>query len=312
MGIPYHGEDFIAIKPPVGSGIIKILNIAKELQVLMADATFSQYLLAKRKRSEERYYILHFDDVYISDTATFSVDGETLQKTNTRHSVARLTSNAFSNAEEISANTPFKTIKILFSEAWLNKYLGLSADANGLQKYVSLKTASFDFEKLDSEYQRLLDELWNAEKQDTLQNVYLQNRITLLMERFFTRLSEKMMLLEGKFALNEDDVQRLMKVEKILVDDFSISPPTIDEFSKLVTMSSTKLKKNFKGMYGESIYAYYQKSRMQKAKELLMSGKYNVTETAHQVGYTNTSNFILAFKKQFNKLPGELLQQKTL
>lgn len=312
MGIPYHGEDFIAIKPPVGSGIIKILNIAKELQVLMADATFSQYLLAKRKRSEERYYILHFDDVYISDTATFSIDGETLQKTNTRHSVARLTSNAFSNAEEISANTPFKTIKILFSEAWLNKYLGLSADANGLQKYVSLKTASFDFEKLDSEYQRLLDELWNAEKQDTLQNVYLQNRITLLMERFFTRLSEKMMLLEGKFALNEDDVQRLMKVEKILVDDFSISPPTIDEFSKLVTMSSTKLKKNFKGMYGESIYAYYQKSRMQKAKELLMSGKYNVTETAHQVGYTNTSNFILAFKKQFNKLPGELLQQKTL
>ena len=311
MNIPYSGEDFITLVPPVGKGIIKIFDIAEELQVMLADATFSKDMFAKRKHSDKRYYILHFDDVHINNTARLSVDGETIQIINTRHSAARLTSNVFSNTEEITADTPFKTVKVFFSEAWLKKYLGLGADAAGLQKYISLKTASFDIEKLDAEYLHLMDELWHTEKDWPLQNIFLQNRVTLLIERFFTRLSEKMKLLDGKCILTEDEMDRMMKVEQLLIKDFTVLPPTIDELAKMVAMSSTKLKKCFKGMYGDSIYAYYQKIRLQKARELLLGGQYNVKETAQKIGYTNTSNFILAFKKQFAQLPGLLLQQKN-
>ncbi|MFT3680868.1 MAG: AraC family transcriptional regulator [Ferruginibacter sp.] len=310
MNIPYKGEDFIHITAPVGKGIIKVMDIAEELQVLMADAMFSHPMLAKRKHSDKRYYILHFDDAFINDTAVFSVDGEKLQKRKIRHSVARLTSNAFSNTEEISAFTAFKTIKIIFSETWLKKYLGLDATESGLQKYISLKTAGNDIEPLDTEYLDLMEELWQAKQDDPLQQVFLQNRITLLMERFFTRLTEKMKSLEGRHNLNDDEVQRLIKVEQLLMKDFSVTPPTIEELSKIVNVSSTRLKKNFKEMYGDSIYAYFQKMRLQRARELLLSGQYNVNDTAHLVGYSNTSNFILAFKKQFNQSPGELLQQK--
>lgn len=311
MNIPYNWEDYINITAPVGKGTIKILDIADELQVLMASAEFNFHMLAKRKHSDRRFYILHFDDAFINDTAIFSVDGEVLQKRKTRHSVARLTSNAFFNTEEITANTPFRTIKIIFSEAWLKKYLGLDANESGLEKYISLKTACYDIEPLDTEYLELMEELFKADNKDPLQNIFLQNRITLLIERFFTRLTEKMRLLEGKHNLNEEDVDRLIKVEQILVKDFTIPPPTIEELSKMVNVSSTRLKKNFKDMYGDSIYSYYQKMRLQKARELLLSRKHNVNDTAHLVGYTNTSNFILAFKKQFNQSPGELLQQKA-
>lgn len=308
MNIPYNGEDYITLHPPEGKGIIKILDIADELQVLLADATFSRDLLAIRKPSEKRYYILHFDDLYVKDTARFSVDGDTLLKNNIRHSVARLTSNAFSNTEEIAANTPFKTVKVFFSEAWLLKYLGLGPDEAGLQKYVSLKTASFDIEPLDAEYLQLMDELWHTEKDWPLQNVFLQNRVTMLIERFFTRLSKKMKYLENKCTLTKDEMERLVKVEQFLIKDFSKPPATIEELAKMIAMSSTKLKKCFKAIYGNSIYAYYQTMRLQKAKEILASGKCNVNETAYNIGYINTSNFILAFKKQFKQLPSELLQ----
>jgi len=306
-GMPYNGEDYIYLTPPVGTGIIKILSIAEELQVLMADATFFRNLLAKRERNENRYYILHFDDVYISDTATFVVDGEILKKNQTRHSVVRLTSNVFSNTEQVSANTPFKTIKIFFSEAWLKRYMGLAADTDFLQKYIALKTESFDIEQLDGEYLKLMDDLWSAPKDDPLQNMFLQNRVTLLIERFFTRLYGKINLLEGKFDLSSDVINHLITIEKQLVQDFSTSPPTIDQFSKMVSMSSTKLKKSFKAMYGDSIYAYYQKQRLQKANELLTSGRYNVKQTAAAVGYNNVSNFSSAYKKQFEKAPGAVM-----
>ena len=306
FNIPYNGDDFLTVPATAGKGNIKILKLYDELQVMLADVSFNQPLITTRENSDSRYFILHFDDVYITKTGTLKVDGETLQKTNTHHTVARLTSNMFVNTEEIPANLHLKSIKILFNEIWLKKYLGLSAHTDVLQKYLSLKTESFDIEQLDETYLRLMDEIWSVEQDNPVQNIFLQNRVTLLIERFFTRLHEKSNLLEGRFNLTDDEVQRLIKVEQLLVHDFSSSPPTIDEFSRLVSMSTTKLKKSFKGIYGSSIYAYYQKVRMQKAKDLLMSGKYNVNETAEAIGYHNTSNFISAFKKQFTFSPGKV------
>jgi len=309
MGLPYHGEDFVVIKPPAGEGIIKIINLAPELQVLLADVEFSHYFFARRQRADKRYYVLHFEDIYVKDKAAFSVDGEVLEKNKTRHSVARLTSNFFSNSEEISANTRVKAVKVFFSEAWLKKYLGLADEVDSLQQYVSLKTASFDMEPLDAEYLKLMDELWNVRKDDPLQNIFLQNRATLLIERFFTRLADKMKKYEGAVDIPEEDMQRLMEVENTLVKDLSEKPPSIDELAKMVMMSATKLKKGFKQMYGSGIYSYYQNMRLQRAKELLLGGQSSIRETAAATGFYNTANFATAFKKQFGILPSQLIKQ---
>lgn len=304
--IPFEGGDYLAVPESHGKGFIKILKLFDELQVLVADVAFKTTLVTTRENSDSRYFILHFDDVNITTTAKLKVDGDTLQKTNTRHAVARLTSNMFVNTEELPAGLHIKSIKILFTETWLKKYLELSANKQVLQQYLSLKTESFDMEPLDAEYLRLMEDIWQVPQDDPLQNIFLQNRVTLLIERFFTRLHEKTSLLEGRFNLTDDEVQRLIQVEQMLTENFTETPPTIDDFSKLASMSTTKLKKSFKGVYGQSIYAYYQKIRMQKARELLLSGRYKVNEAAVAVGYQNTSNFILAFKKQYAMSPGEV------
>ncbi|MDN3655768.1 AraC family transcriptional regulator [Ferruginibacter paludis] len=306
FGIAFTGDDYVELPESAGKGCIKILKLFDELQVLVADVTFNKTLITSREYSDSRFFILHFDDVNITNTAKLKVDGETLLKTNTRHAVARLTSNMFVNTEELPAGLHIRSIKILFSESWLKKYLDLSPEQPVLEKYLSLKTESFDIESLDTEYLRLMDDIFQVPQHDPLQNIFLQNRVTLLIERFFTRLHDKSSLLEGRFSLTDDEVQRLIKVEQLLINNLGETPPTIDEFSKLVSMSSTKLKKSFKGIYGDSIYAYYQKVRMQKARELLMSGKYKVNEAASTIGYQNTSNFIMAFKKQFGISPGEV------
>lgn len=302
-----NGDDFIKLQPPFGHGILKAISLFNELEVLLADVQFNESITTVRERSNSRYFILHFDDVFITDTALIKVDDETLHKTNTRHSVARLTSNLFENTEALPADMHIKSIKVLFNSSWLKKYMGLDTEDDVLKKYLSLKTESFDIEPLDGEYLKLMDDLWAADKDDPLQNIYLQNRVTLLIERFFTRLYEKSSLLQGKFDLSTDIINRLITVEKTLVEDFSRLPPTIEQFSKMVLMSSTMLKKNFKSMYGDSIYAYYQKQRLQKANQLLLTGQYSIKETAEAVGYNNVSNFTSAYKKQFKKPPGTVL-----
>jgi AraC-like DNA-binding protein len=308
LHLPHNtAADFLLVQPPAGTGILKAISLHDDLEVLLVDFKLATGLTTIRQRSDTRYFILHFDDVFIANTALVKVDDETLQKTNTRHSVARLTSNLFQNTEELPAGLHIKSVKVLFNEKWLKKYMGLDAQDDVVKKYLSLKTESFDIEQLDGEYLKLMDELWVVKKDDPLQNIYLQNRITLLIERFFTRLYSKSNLLEGRFDLSSEVINRLIKVEKTLVEDFSRLPPTIEQFSKMVSMSSTMLKKSFKTMYGDSIYAYYQKQRLQKANELLVSGKYNVKQTAEAIGYNNVSNFTSAYKKQYKKAPGQVL-----
>lgn len=302
-------EDYLVVPESKGSGSMKVLKLFNELQVLVMDVSFNEGLNYKRIKSTENFFILHFDHVFIADTFKVRVDDEVLQKTNTYHSFVRLTSTSFDNEEFIPPRQQLKSVLVLFNEKWLKKYIGLSPNSDVLKKYLSLKTESFDIEPLDDEYMKLLNDLWSVPKNDPFKNIFLQNRVTLLIERFFTRLHEKTSLVNGMLNLSEDEVQRLVVVEQKLVSDFHATPPTIEAFSKMVSMSSTKLKKSFKEMYGNSIYSYYQHSRMEKAKELLESGKLSVKEVAEAVGYINTSNFVTAFKKQYNMLPAEVYEK---
>lgn len=64
--------------------------------------------------------------------------------------------------------------------------MGLSADKDVLQKYLLLKTESFDIEQLDAVYLQLMEEIWSILQNDPEQNIFLQNRVTLLIEHFFT------------------------------------------------------------------------------------------------------------------------------
>ena len=97
-----------------------------------------------------------------------------------------------------------------------------------------------------------------------------------------------------------------MTVRKYL--DNSSPPPTFISLAKIALMSSTSLKTKFKKMYGTTVFEYFQSVRMQRARILLLTHKYSVKQIGHQLGYSNLSNFTIAFKKEFNQLPHELIK----
>jgi AraC-like DNA-binding protein len=106
--------------------------------------------------------------------------------------------------------------------------------------------------------------------------------------------------------IKASDMGKLMEIESLLVRDFGQPPPTIALLAEKSGMSVSKLKSAFKRVYGTGIYEYYQKNRMQKAKSMLLTGQYNVKEVGTQLGYSNLSNFSLAFKKEFKMLPSQV------
>jgi AraC-like DNA-binding protein len=97
----------------------------------------------------------------------------------------------------------------------------------------------------------------------------------------------------------------MIRIEKLLVENFSAKPKSIDYLSKEAAMSSTKLKKMFKSVFGLPVYEYYQQKRMHRASELLATGKYSVKAVGEMMGYSNISNFTIAFRKQMKISPAE-------
>jgi len=78
----------------------------------------------------------------------------------------------------------------------------------------------------------------------------------------------------------------------------------------MISLSPTKLKQDFKAMYGLPMYEYFQKNRMRHAKTLLLEGRHSIKEIGIMVGYSNLGHFAGSFKKEFGILPSDITRQK--
>ncbi|MDB5229568.1 MAG: helix-turn-helix transcriptional regulator [Chitinophagaceae bacterium] len=204
----------------------------------------------------------------------------------------------------IPANTSVRLLMIFIERKHLLQLMDEEAVDALLSNYFErlLKNGKASFP--DTDYRGLLEELIAPEIKHPLKHHFIANRIMLLVEKFVTKNLQKREHQETSFS--DSEISRLMKVEGILVKDFSLQPPTIDELSKISAMSPTKLKKDFKCLYGLPIYEYFQKNRMIKARMMISSGEYSIKQVGRMVGYTNLSHFASSFKKEFGILPSEL------
>ncbi|MBG0775899.1 MAG: helix-turn-helix transcriptional regulator [Desulfovibrionaceae bacterium] len=107
--------------------------------------------------------------------------------------------------------------------------------------------------------------------------------------------------------LPEREIERLQCVRSRLVEDLE-SPPSIKELARFAGLNDTKLKRDFKGFFGQTVYGYFRSYRMERARELLERGEANISEAAVSVGYSNISHFSAAFSKHYGIKPSQFLR----
>ncbi|MDD9267044.1 response regulator [Paenibacillus sp. GCM10023248] len=80
----------------------------------------------------------------------------------------------------------------------------------------------------------------------------------------------------------------------------------LEDLSKELYLSRNYLNQIFKKATGETFTNYVIRVRMEKAKALLIEGKYMIYEIAEKVGYKTVPYFSSIFKKYYGKNPSEL------
>lgn len=109
-------------------------------------------------------------------------------------------------------------------------------------------------------------------------------------------------------ALSELDRQWLEKLDKLIDDNIASEQLDINFLSSNMAMSISTLYRKTKALTGQAANFYVRKRKAHRAEQLLLTGKYTISEVALMVGYSSLSNFRELFKSEFGVPPSEWIK----
>jgi AraC-like DNA-binding protein len=155
-------------------------------------------------------------------------------------------------------------------------------------------------------YRLLINEFMDEILQHPFRELFTMRNISVLVEYLFQQSSVMEKLSRDGNYLSTQDTNNLSKVEQHLCLNYKKEFPGIEKLSRISAMSPTSLKTKFKIYYGETLFGYYQKNKLEHARKLL-DNKVPVKVVATEIGYSNPSHFTLAFKKEYGFSPWHYL-----
>lgn len=110
---------------------------------------------------------------------------------------------------------------------------------------------------------------------------------------------------EGDYA-SQMDKEFLNKVINILNEELSNSEFSVDDLCRRLGVSRTVLYHKIKTLTGQPPSDFIKVVRLNKAKEILETHKYMISEVADMVGFSDPKYFSVCYKKQFGISPSKV------
>ena len=152
----------------------------------------------------------------------------------------------------------------------------------------------------------VIQQILHEKKPAYLQAAYTQVKLAELFVLFLEK-ADSFNNEQALVQLRPEELERIRKVRNMLYDH-PAGTYSLVGLAHAVGTNEASLKKNFKAVYGTTVFRYLTACRMERAKILLNEGGLQVAAVAQEVGYKYASHFSLAFRKYFGYLPTRLLR----
>jgi len=144
--------------------------------------------------------------------------------------------------------------------------------------------------------------------QGPLKRLFIESKALELIMLFVHEHGEGRATKNSSRTQSKNELEKLHMARQIIVNHLE-QPRSIQQLSKIVGLSTTKLKKGFREQFGTTIFELVREERLNKAAWLLETNQMKVCEAAVAVGYSNPSNFASAFRKQYGCNPSDFIQR---
>ncbi|WP_281615950.1 AraC family transcriptional regulator [Flammeovirga sp. SubArs3] len=299
-------ENTVHLDSSACKGTINGVTCSDDLEVVKFDVVVYDKLKFNRPKQveESNFVTISFGE----NTAEYILEekeekGEVIQNEFVYNSIGSFCTNSDENIEwEYKKNSKVKLLVVRVSIDLYNKYVQQS---EGLMKLMSLDQIFWVFEEFDPLMKLVFSRLYELKEDEIFYNEKIENLSIALIHRFFTNVSEREVLTEGnKYSFNVEPVFQAYNMLKNTLNR-AIS---LDELSREVGLSESRLRFLFKQVFGTTISTFHQDVRLQKTKEELLAGKKTSLMIAMDYGFSSASHFSTAFKKRFKMSPKEFIK----
>ena len=181
-----------------------------------------------------------------------------------------------------------KKFHSLFSED--ADHIHFLSPENNTKKY-------YDTRNINPAMSIVLSQILEAKIHESIRSLYFKGKVYELLSLFFNK-NEDTDIEQCPFLENEENVRRIRKAKEIILNHIT-EPPTLQDLASEIGLNLKKLKEGFKKIYGDTVYGYLLDYKMNEARSMLNTKKYNINEISIKLGYSTSSHFIAAFKKKF-------------
>jgi AraC-like DNA-binding protein len=113
----------------------------------------------------------------------------------------------------------------------------------------------------------------------------------------------EMTLLPEKIKETDIDRTFIKEVKDIIDTNLSETEFNVEQLAKKLFMSSATLFRKLHALTGENPSQFIRSYRIQRAAQLLGTGKASITEIAFEVGFSSRAYFTKCFKETFHQSP---------
>jgi AraC-like DNA-binding protein len=294
-------KDKLIIPTKLGEGYIKKIDVDADLKLLTHHYTLKQDFHLKRLAPPEgsNFISIVFNSTEIptnckgnkqSICTSFKKNG----------SAIHISSSSLGTETFFPANSEIYFTVLGIEPRFLASLLNVKKTNKIVETILNGKTDFFFHEQMSPDFKHILKQLDEINQQDKLSHLYYKIKIQELLYLLFGKLLNREN--ETHSSINKADVDKIYNIRTAIISELS-SPPSLHELAKTAGMSETKMKQLFKQTFGDSIYNYYQRARMDQASFLLKQAAYSVTEVGYQLGFSNLSHFSRLFQKHHGLTP---------
>jgi len=289
----------VNINPVYGKGYIETQKVEEGIDLVLTDVVLNKDICIHRHKSENKGITIKY---LIHTPTSFLVVKDGDEKIKIVDGIYVSTSHSF-DTNYIKAGYRFQVLSVILSFDWVQKH------HNGDSLILNRNTIEhpfFIFEKIHPTMQQLAKNLFTASKSNSLyKDLLFNSSATELLAKTFSLFDYRKNTLLKEVVKNQQDINLLFEIREKLTTNLEDGCPTIQSLSQEFGISPTKLKTNFKIVFGKPIFQYFQEERMDLAKKWIESGGCSISEIGYKVGYTNLSKFSSAYKKHFGFTPKE-------
>lgn len=310
MPFNYHfpKKNLIRTSNPFVKGILQYSNLEEGLWITVTELNYKQNLTFKSIYDddiESDYFCLSFN---IAETKISKNTYELKNLSVTNTAWVLLKPMAVNNATCFKDNHIFY-YSIYIHKNWLTKNIVSNSNLNVSQIKAFIEDTTVNCKmwpdnsnsphKIVAPVQSVFD---NLKETNELNILKLRIETMQLIVHFFDKV-----FIENDginiYALPSKDRIKMMQVESYLLANLTDKFIGIDALATQFSISPTKLKNDFKNIFGMSIFSYFQSKQLELAYEYLQNENYRINEIVAILKYESASNFTAIFKKKYGFLP---------